>query len=115
MSDTMIRPEARTLVLNPQDNIAVALGNLDTGVETPEGIRIVKRVPKGHKYALKPIRAGEAVKKFGQIIGFAKTDIVPGDWVHEHNCGIGEEHGAFDRDYAWPDRPLGCRRVCCGP
>jgi altronate hydrolase len=101
MSDTMIRPEARTLVLNPQDNIAVALGNLDPGVETREGVRIVKRVPKGHKYALRPIAAGAAVVKFGQIIGFAKSAIEPGDWVHEHNCGIGEEHGAFKRDYAF--------------
>ena len=39
--------------------------------------------------------------KFGQIIGFAKADIPAGEWVHEHNCGIGEEHGAFERDYAF--------------
>ncbi len=39
--------------------------------------------------------------KFGQIIGFAKQDIPAGEWVHEHNCGIGEEHGAFERDYAF--------------
>jgi len=101
MSDTMIRPEARTLVLNAADNIAVALGNLDAGTRTAEGVTIVTRVPKGHKYALRAIRAGEAVMKFGQIIGFAKTGIAAGDWVHEHNCGIGEEHGAFARDYAF--------------
>jgi altronate hydrolase len=90
----------RTLVLNSKDNIGVALVNLDSGM-TAEGVAILRRVPKGHKFALRPISAGQPVMKFGQIIGFAKTDIAPGDWVHEHNCGIGEQHGAFARDYAF--------------
>ena len=101
MSDVMSRPAARTLLLNPQDNVAVALGNLDVGTDTAEGVRTIKRVPKGHKFAAKAIPSGTAIVKFGQIIGFAKTDIPAGDWVHEHNAGIGEEHGAFERDYAF--------------
>ncbi len=101
MSDVMSRPAAKTLLLNPADNVAVALSNLDVGVETPQGVVTSKRVPRGHKFAVKPIKAGEAVVKFGQIIGFAKDGIAAGEWVHEHNCGIGEEHGAFERDYAF--------------
>jgi altronate hydrolase len=99
MSDVLTRPQAKTLVLNPADNIAVALTNLDVGAETPQGVRTSKRVPKGHKFATRPIRAGEAVVKFGQIIGFATTEIPAGEWVHEHNCGMGAEGGAFERDY----------------
>ncbi len=101
MSEVMSRPAPRTLVLNAADNIAVALSNLDVGAETPEGIRTVKRVPRGPQIRAEPIRSGEAVVKFGQIIGFATKDIPVGDWVHEHNCGVGEEHGAFKRDYAF--------------
>jgi altronate hydrolase len=94
----------RTLVLNGSDNIGVALANLDAGMVTGDGVVIVgKRVPKGHKYARVRISAGQPVVKFGQIIGFAKSDIQPGEWVHEHNCGIGEEHGAFERDYAFSE------------
>lgn len=96
-----ISAQPRTLVLNGSDNIAVALGNLEAGATTAQGVQITRRVPRGHKFALRPIAAGEPVVKFGQIIGFAKSDIAPGDWVHEHNCGIGEEHGAFARDYAF--------------
>ncbi len=99
MSEVMSKPAARTLLLNPADNIAVALGNLDVGTDTPQGIRTTKRVPKGHKFAVKAIGSGEAVVKFGQIIGFATQAIPPGEWVHEHNCSIGAEHGAFKRDY----------------
>jgi len=93
----------RTLVLNAEDNIAVALGNLDVGTLTAQGVKTIKRVPRGHKFATRAIAAGAAVIKFGQIIGFAKSDIPAGDWVHEHNCGIGEEHGAFARDYAFSE------------
>ncbi len=101
MSDVMSRPAARTLLLNPQDNVAVALGNLDVGTDTAEGVRTIKRVPKGHKFAVRTIVAGETIVKFGQIIGRAKVEIPAGDWVHEHNAGIGEDHGAFERDYAF--------------
>ncbi len=87
----------RTLVLNRQDNVAVALSVIDEGMKTPEGVVASKRVPKGHKIATRKIASGEPVTKFGQIIGFAKQDIAPGDWVHEHNTGMGELH----LDYAF--------------
>ena len=102
MSDVMSRPAAaKTLLLNAQDNVAVALSNLDVGTDTPQGVRTTKRVPKGHKFTGRQVAAGEPIVKFGQIIGFAKDAIPPGEWVHEHNVTIGEEHGAFKRDYAF--------------
>jgi altronate hydrolase len=101
MTETLARPAPRTLVLNDNDNVAVALSTLEVGADTPEGVKVLKRVPKGHKFATKVIPTGGAVVKFGQIIGFATKDIPPGEWVHEHNCGVGAEHGAFERDYAF--------------
>ena len=99
MSDIMSHPAAKTLLLNSADNVAVALSNLDAGTDTPQGVRTTKRVPRGHKFTVRVVRAGEAIVKFGQIIGFAKTELPAGEWVHEHNCSIGEEHGALKRDY----------------
>ena len=99
MSDVMSRPTAKTLLLNPADNVAVALNSLDVGVDTGQGVVTTKRVPRGHKFTVRPVNAGEAIVKFGQIIGFAKEGLPAGEWVHEHNCGIGEDHGAFARDY----------------
>jgi altronate hydrolase len=104
MSDVMTPPAApierpRTLILNAADNVGVALANLDVGSLTPQGIKLVKRVPRGHKFTTAAIAKGAPVIKFGQIIGFASSDIPVGDWVHEHNCNMGEQHGAFERDY----------------
>ncbi len=43
------------------------------------------------------VKAGEPVRKFGQIIGFAKADIPAGAWIYEHNIGM----GALSHDYAF--------------
>ena len=101
MSDVMTRSTAKTLLLNPADNVAVALANLDVGTMTPQGVAILRRVPKGHKFTTRPVSANSAIVKFGQIIGFAKTDIPAGDWVHEHNCGMGGPDGTLHHDYAF--------------
>ena len=39
----------------------------------------------GHKYALRPIAAGENVIKYGMPIGHATRDIAVGEHVHTHN------------------------------
>ena len=87
----------RMLRLSPEDNVLVAIDTVDKGVLAPEGITAIDRIGKGHKMAAGDILAGEAVRKFGQIIGFAKQDIAKGAWVHEHNTGMQD----FARDYAF--------------
>jgi altronate hydrolase/galactarate dehydratase len=49
----------------------------------------VSDVARGHKIAACSIAKGEAVRRYGQIIGAAKTDISIGEHVHSHNLGMG--------------------------
>jgi altronate hydrolase len=42
-------------------------------------------VPPGHKVATQAIAAGEAVRRYDQIIGHATQAIAPGQHVHVHN------------------------------
>ena len=42
-------------------------------------------IPLGHKFALRDIRNGESIIKYGENIGHAVTDIPKGDHVHVHN------------------------------
>lgn len=85
------------LRLSGADNVLVAIDVVDKGATAPEEITARDRIMKGHKMAAAVIRKGEPVRKFGQIIGFAKSDIAKGDWVHEHNTGMAD----FARDYAF--------------
>ena len=91
--------------LRPEDNVAVAARNLQPDLEiTHNGhtLKLADRVGLGHKLALRDIRKGEAITKYGQIIGFAREDIAAGGHVHVHNVAA----DAFERDYAFcRDRP----------
>jgi (2R)-sulfolactate sulfo-lyase subunit alpha len=42
-------------------------------------------IPIGHKIALKSIKKGDTILKYGQDIGIAKADIAAGEHVHVHN------------------------------
>ena len=43
------------------------------------------RIEDGHKYAIRDIRAGENIVKYGQPIGHATANIAKGEHVHTHN------------------------------
>lgn len=76
------------LQIHPRDNVAVSLRNLDAGLTVEIGgrpVRLAAALPPAHKFALRPIRAGEPIIKFGQPIGRATSDIPDGGWVHVHN------------------------------
>jgi altronate hydrolase len=95
--------------LRPQDNLAVVTKPLQAGAVLEydgQKLTVASRVGLGHKLALKAIKKGDAVYKYGQIIGHASQDIQPGDHVHVHNVGA----EAFERDYAYcqdcPPRPV---------
>lgn len=88
--------------LHPEDNIAIAKRSVGKDVLLTfdhDGSTLTTRdvIDLGHKMALVPIAQGQSVRKFGQMIGFANSDISPGDWVHSHNLGMGELH----LDYAY--------------
>jgi altronate hydrolase len=78
--------------------VAIARIALPPGTPVAEGVAVgARRIPPGHKVALRPHAAGEPIRRYGQIIGFATEAIAPGDWVHTHNCAMGD----FSKDYAW--------------
>ena len=85
-----------TIRLRPEDNVAVTKRPLRQG-QAFGPLVAHSDIPPGHKVALRPIPAGQAVKKYGQTIGFALRDIPAGAHVHSHNLGVQD----FVRDYAW--------------
>ncbi|AWK89585.1 UxaA family hydrolase [Azospirillum thermophilum] len=88
-----------TIRLHPADNVVVAGADLLPGTRLPgTDVACGTTVPAGHKVAVQPIAAGEPVRKYNQVIGFATAAIAPGEHVHVHNLSMGDE---FERDYAF--------------
>jgi altronate hydrolase len=83
--------------IHPADDVVIAKQQLVGGTRLEgEGVTVAGLIPPGHKVAVKPIRAGQPVRRYNQIIGTAKLDIAPGQHVHTHNL----EFASFARDYA---------------
>lgn len=87
MNDYLSANCASLIQLNPLDNVAVARESLGPAGPLEQGFSPVAR---GHKIALRDIAVGEAVLKYGQLIGHASQAIRPGQHVHTHNLVIGE-------------------------
>ncbi|TLU73430.1 UxaA family hydrolase [Lichenicoccus roseus] len=78
-------------LLHERDNVAVARRPLAEGERlAPGGLAVRMPVPRGHKVALAAIPAGQPVRKYGQVIGFATAPIEPGDHVHTANMAMSD-------------------------
>lgn len=74
----------KAIIINPRDNVGVALFELKKG-ESFGNIEIINNIPEKHKFALTDIAKDENVIKYGYPIGRATTDIKKGDHIHTHN------------------------------
>lgn len=81
----------RAIVLNSQDNVATLVdpgkqGDIVELAGVGKGkIPLAADIDYGHKIATRPIASGEAVLKYGVVIGKATDAITPGQHVHIHN------------------------------
>ena len=73
--------------INPSDNVAVALqplAKLDNSTLT-----LTEEIMQGHKFALKSLKPGDSIIKYGNPIGRATAEIPAGSWIHTHNLKTG--------------------------
>ncbi|MCL1941830.1 MAG: altronate dehydratase family protein [Synergistaceae bacterium] len=82
----------KIIIINPADNVAVALEPVSEGEIISAGEREFEaknHISPGHKIALRDIPAGGEVVKYGYPIGRAVADISAGEIVHVHNLKTG--------------------------
>jgi altronate hydrolase len=88
---------AEVIIINPRDNVAVALRDLKKGetLSLPDGkeLSVLSDIPYSHKIALTDVPEGADVIKYGECIGETKTFVHKGDWVHTHNLDIEQKKG----------------------
>ena len=75
----------RYIKLNPRDNVAIVVNDfgLPAGSRFSCGLSLRAFVPQGHKTALSDIGEGEPIIRYGEVIGYAASAILAGDWVEE--------------------------------
>jgi altronate dehydratase small subunit len=84
----------KAIQIDAKDNVATVTSDTGSGEQvdilSPRGkvllrTRIINEIKFGHKLALKEIKKGEEVVKYGEVIGVGASDIMVGEWVHTHN------------------------------
>lgn len=93
----------KIIKIHPDDNVLVSLKDINCGdcvsVDSQELV-LKEDVKKGHKIALYDIKSGDAIIKYGCVIGYAKCDISSGEWVHTHNIRTGlSEKSEYSYNY----------------
>ena len=73
-----------TIRLDPADNVVTATRTLEAGTDVDDVVTTAI-IPRNHKLASRDIKAGEAVRKYAQVIGYATEVIVAGGHVHTQN------------------------------
>jgi (2R)-sulfolactate sulfo-lyase subunit alpha len=83
------------LVHSPKDNVGVvvveglkaqtAMSGVVTETDTTTSCKSNHDIPIGHKVALKDLKKGDTVIKYGEDIGRMIADAKAGDHVHVHN------------------------------
>ena len=78
----------KILILDPRDNIAVCLVDLNQGDVIDQddiAIKVLNKIPRGHKIASRPIAKNDGIIKYGERMGHAVAPIAVGEHVHVHN------------------------------
>jgi altronate hydrolase len=112
MSTAVVGPAV--LRLHPDDNVAVATRSVEEGaaIDVPglaSPIPARDPIELGHKVAVSRIGRGAPIRKYGQTIGFATTDIEAGEWVHTHNVEAGTLHLDYQFSTEVPPDPTPIR------
>lgn len=85
MSLAPLAQRPRYLRQHEADNVAVIVNErgVAAGALFDDGLCAAEAIPQSHKVALRPIAEGEAVRRYGQVIGTARHALGAGRWVQE--------------------------------
>lgn len=93
------------VIANPRDNVATAVKDLIEAEEVTVDlngndlkIALLSDIKFGHKFAIRDIKRGEEIIKYGEVIGRATADIKKGEHVHVHNMESLRGRGDWEGD-----------------
>ena len=84
--------KVNALIASPKDSVVTLTDKVSVGDQVMYflndelvSVTALGDVPQYHKLAVKAVKQGDPVIKYGEVIGIAKADIRPGEHVHTHN------------------------------
>lgn len=88
----------------PADNVAIVANpqGLKQGDVVLNGLMLKEAVPMGHKIALHTLQPGDAVIRYGAIIGYAAATVEAGCWINETNISLPAPPALNDIVYTQP-------------
>lgn len=89
--------EPRVVRVSPKDNVATVVneGGLRAGTRVSAGLNgeavtLAEDVPEAHKVSLVDLALGEAVVRYGSVIGHAREALPKGSWIEEARLDLPE-------------------------
>ena len=81
-----------SFIINPRDDVVTVTKPISKGEYVlyllqgrETAIKALEDIPQFHKVAVKKVKNGDFVLKYGEVIGYATRDIKAGDYVHTQN------------------------------
>ncbi len=82
----------KAIMMEGMDNVATVVEPIEAPAEIVVEaasekvvVHVTDNIPFGHKFAIRDIREGVLILKYGEPIGVARIDIKAGQHVHVHN------------------------------
>ena len=89
--------------LDRADTVVTSTRSLSIGTLV-DGVSTTALIPSGHKAATTQMGLGDPVRKYAQLIGYASSNIMPGDHVHTHNVDF--RNTAMEYEFSTDLRPV---------
>jgi galactarate dehydratase len=77
----------RTIKVSPGDNVLIPVADMPRGGEIRDGetrLSALEDIPQGHKIALRDMREGDPVIRYGVVLGCLTRDVRAGGRIDEH-------------------------------
>ena len=71
--------------ISEKDSVAVAIYDPQKGTEVLPGVVTAVDIPQAHKIALKEMKEGDPVYRYGVLLGHVSEEIPLGGWINEKN------------------------------
>lgn len=86
--------------IKPEDNVAITVAAVSKGTQVAPGVVAACDIPQAHKVALKDLKKGDEVLRYGVVLGYLTVDVPCGGWINEHMLELPTPPDVLAMEYA---------------